>query len=136
VKLKLDENLGKRGYTLLQAAGHDVMTVPEQNLTSTSDVDLIQMCQVEQRCLVTLDLDFSNPLRFNPREYSGIAVLRLPNKPTPQDLEDAIKTLISWAEASWFLDYDSARLQAMTQAVIASIVGRASILEALSVAGL
>lgn len=98
MKLKLDENLGKRGYSLLQLAGHDVMTVPEQNLTSASDVDLIQVCQTEQRCLVTLDLDFSNPLRFNPREYSGIAVLRLPNKPTPQDLEDSIRTLIGGLE--------------------------------------
>jgi hypothetical protein len=27
--------------------------------------------------LVTLDLDFSNPLLFKPSEYSGIAALRL-----------------------------------------------------------
>jgi predicted nuclease of predicted toxin-antitoxin system len=98
VKLKLDENLGKRGYDLLQSAGHDVMTVQQQNLTSATDVDLIQVCQTEQRCLVTLDLDFSNPLRFNPREYSGIAVLRLPSKPSSQDLEDAVRTLVGGLE--------------------------------------
>jgi predicted nuclease of predicted toxin-antitoxin system len=93
VKLKLDENLGKRGYDLLQSAGHDVMTVQQQNLTSATDVDLIQVCQTEQRCLVTLDLDFSNPLRF-----SGIAVLRLPSKPSSQDLEDAVRTLVGGLE--------------------------------------
>lgn len=94
MKLKLDENLGERGRDLLQAAGHDVMTVRQQNLSSASDVELIGICQSEQRCFVTLDLDFSNPLRFNPKDYSGIAVLRLPNKPTPQDLQEAVQTLI------------------------------------------
>jgi hypothetical protein len=42
-----------------------------------------------------LDLDFSNPLQYNPSKYSGIAVLRLPRRPAPQDLLDAIETLIN-----------------------------------------
>jgi hypothetical protein len=53
------------------------------------------VCRVEQRCLVTLDLDFSNPPQYNPAEYSGIAVLRLPKQPASQDLLDAIGTLIT-----------------------------------------
>ncbi|WP_448596809.1 DUF5615 family PIN-like protein, partial [Thermoleptolyngbya sp.] len=48
----------------------------------------------EERCLVTLDLDFSNPLSFDPTQYSGIAVLQLPNQASHQDLLDAILTLI------------------------------------------
>jgi hypothetical protein len=55
---------------------------------------MIEVCRTEGRCLVTLDLDFSNPLRFKPNGYSGIAVLRLPPRPTPGDLTDAIRTLI------------------------------------------
>jgi predicted nuclease of predicted toxin-antitoxin system len=94
MKLKLDENIGQRGKALLVEAGHDVATVLEQNLTGASDPDVITVCQSEQRCLVTLDLDFSNPLRFQPSQYSGIAVLRLPNPPIYQDLLDAISTLV------------------------------------------
>ncbi|MGH9962769.1 MAG: DUF5615 family PIN-like protein [Pyrinomonadaceae bacterium] len=45
---------------------------------ATPDKDVIQVCLAESRCLVTLDLDFSNPLRFRPAEYSGIAVIRVP----------------------------------------------------------
>ncbi|NET36762.1 MAG: hypothetical protein F6K19_32830 [Cyanothece sp. SIO1E1] len=94
MRLKLDENLGKRTIELFQTSGHDVTTVLEQDLSSASDQTLIGICRSEDRALVTLDLDFSNPILFTPSDYPGIAVLRLPNRPTPQDLHDAARTLI------------------------------------------
>ena len=99
MKLKLDENLGSRGKTLLETAGHDVKTVAEQNLTKAEDTDLIEACRSERRCLVTLDLDFGNPLRFNPSYYCGIAVLGLPAKPSHEDLLDAVQTLAAALES-------------------------------------
>lgn len=98
MKLKLDENIGDRGIDLLVAAGHDVATVAEQELFSASDPVLIQRCRAEQRGIVTLDLDFSNPLIFNPSDYPGISVLRLPRKATHRNLLDAIRTLIGALE--------------------------------------
>ena len=94
MKLKLDENLGRRCVDLITAAGHDVATVAQQGLCSATDVDLIDHCRSEKRALVTLDLDFSNPLRFLPSWYAGIAVLRLPKKPSHADLVVAVRTLI------------------------------------------
>lgn len=95
MKLKLDENLGQRGAELFRAGGHDVATVWEQNLTSASDRQVIAASHSEGRCLVTLDLNFSNPLRFPPWEYSGIAVLRLPSKTTDEDLFAVCQTLVN-----------------------------------------
>lgn len=95
MKLKLDENLGSvRVVGLLRLAGHDVATVHEQSLTSTADVQLIDICRCEGRCLVTLDRGFGNRIRFNPFDYPGIVVIRLPSQPTPQDLREAVETLI------------------------------------------
>ncbi|MGQ9556196.1 MAG: DUF5615 family PIN-like protein, partial [Anaerolineae bacterium] len=84
MRLKLDENLGKKAAEPLQQAGHDVATVSSQRLSGVEDRTLIETCRREARCLVTLDLEFGNPLLFKPSDYPGIVVLRLPPKPSPQ----------------------------------------------------
>jgi len=94
MRIKLDENLGRRGAALFKAAGHDVETVADEGLSGSSDRELIEACRGEDRCLVTLDLDFSNPLVFKPWEYSGIAVLRLPPRSMVDALWEACEVLI------------------------------------------
>lgn len=98
MRLKLDENLGVRGQQILSRAGHDVATVASQSIEQAEDRELIELCRREQRALVSLDLDFANPLIFKPGEYSGIAVLRLPRKPSYDDLLRAIRTLAAGLE--------------------------------------
>jgi predicted nuclease of predicted toxin-antitoxin system len=95
MKLKLDENLGRRVAELVRQSGHDVSTVPEQKLWSADDRTLIQTCRREARCLVTLDREFGNPLLFRPSQFAGIAVLRLPSKPAAEDLVAVIETLLA-----------------------------------------
>jgi len=95
MKLKLDENLGRQVAELFRIHGHDVRTVPEEQLCAATDENLIQACRAEERCLVSLDLDFGNPLLFKPDQFAGIAVLRPPRKPSPDDLLETVGTLIN-----------------------------------------
>ena len=88
MRVKLDENLGTRGEELFSRCGHDVATVAGEHLQSAEDAVLIDYCKEEKRCLVTLDLDFANPLRFRPKLYAGIVVLRMPHRGTPADLQE------------------------------------------------
>jgi predicted nuclease of predicted toxin-antitoxin system len=94
MKLKLDENVDIRVVSFLRLAGHDVATVRGQGLSSASDVELINVCRSEGRCLVTADRGFGNRFRFNPLDYAGIVVIRLPSRPTFENWREAIETLI------------------------------------------
>ncbi len=84
MKFKLDENLGRLGKSLLEADGHDVMTVAEQHLSGASDTQLYETCRHEERVLITLDRDFELTLRFPPEQTAGIVVLDCRGRLSPR----------------------------------------------------
>lgn len=88
-KLKLDENIDARLAFLMRDAGHDTLTVREQKLSGSDDVDLYQVCISEGRALITLDLDFSNVLKYPPEGTPGLIILR-----GPDDLFPTMKILL------------------------------------------
>jgi predicted nuclease of predicted toxin-antitoxin system len=94
MKFKLDENFGKRTQQLFQMAGHDVQTVRDERLQGSPDQSIFDHCCHEQRCLVTLDLDFADVTRFPPTQTAGIAVLRVPRNPTLPLLESLIRQFL------------------------------------------
>ncbi len=95
MRFKLDENLGVRGAEYLRNGGHDVATVFEQQLSGSDDLTVAKVCALENRCLITLDRDFSNPLLFPPKQHAGIVVLRLSPNPDSREILDALKVLLT-----------------------------------------
>ena len=77
MRFKIDENLPVEVAALLVEAGHDALTVNEQNLQGAADSEIIQVCKNEHRVLVTLDMDFSDIRTYPPNSFSGIVVLRI-----------------------------------------------------------
>jgi predicted nuclease of predicted toxin-antitoxin system len=87
MKFKLDENLGNRTRSLFEEAGFDVETVLSEQLVGCTDDVLFEVCKEEGRCLITLDLDFSDVVRYPPLRNPGIIVLRIAGSITLKNLE-------------------------------------------------
>ena len=64
-------------------SGHDVEPLVREGLAGANDDAVYNACRREERTLVTLDLDFSNPLRFPPGVTEGIVVVRPPRNVLP-----------------------------------------------------
>ena len=94
MKFKLDENFGSRTQEIFLAAGHDIQTVRSQKLQGCLDQNLYEVCCKEQRCLVTLDLDFADVTRFPPNATSGIVVIRTPRNPSIVLLEQLVRQFL------------------------------------------
>ena len=98
MNLKLDENFGTRTQRLFEEAGHDVLTMRQEGLQGIADQQLYEVCCQEQRCLVTLDLDFSDVTRFPPERTAGIFVIRVPRNPSLAILEGLVRQLLKASE--------------------------------------
>jgi predicted nuclease of predicted toxin-antitoxin system len=76
MRLKLDENLDVSLAVWLESLGHNAKTVRDEQMSGASDDQVFAAAAAEKRCLVTLDLDFSDPIHFPPA--TGTIVLRVP----------------------------------------------------------
>lgn len=75
MRVKLDENLPVRIKAILQVRGHDVDTVPEEQLSGCPDASVWAAACAEGRMLITQDLDFSDARLFVPGRHAGVVLL-------------------------------------------------------------
>ncbi len=76
-KFKLDENMPNEATAVLREAGHDAVSIMDQQLGGQADESVATVCRQEGRVVVTLDLDFADIRAYPPADYPGIIVLRL-----------------------------------------------------------
>ena len=116
MRFKLDENFGTRTQQLFRIQGYDVQTVRNQELQGCSDQRLYEVCCAEQFCLVTLDLDFADVIRFPPSQAAGIVVIRVPRNPSLALLERLVRqflqalTQMSVEKKLWIVEIGRVRI--------------------------
>ena len=116
MRFKIDENLPVEVAELLRAAGHDALTVLDQQLGGREDRTIGKIIRAEKRALVTLDLDFADIRTFPPAEYAGLIVLRLAlqDKPSVLALIQRIIPLLGrepLVGMLWVIDHTALRIR-------------------------
>jgi predicted nuclease of predicted toxin-antitoxin system len=115
-KFKVDENLPIEVAELLAGAGHDALTVHDQQMVGEPDTRLSQVCQREDRAIITLDLDFADIRTYPPADYAGIVALRPARLDKPHVLS-IIQRLLPILEDEplsatlWIVDESSVRVR-------------------------
>ncbi len=89
MKFKIDENLPADCADALRSFGHDAVTVLDEGIVGTSDPELLHLCRLEERVLMTLDLDFADIRDYPPEDSPGIIIFRI----YPQDKHHILKCL-------------------------------------------
>ena len=77
MKIKLDENMPHALAELLRTAGHDVETVPDENLSGEEDGVVLRSATDEGRILMSFDLDFADIRSYPMGTHAGIVVFRI-----------------------------------------------------------
>ena len=101
MRFKLDKNLPVEASSLLREAGHDALTVLDQNMGGNADEYIIQICSREQRALITLYLDFADINTYPPANYHGILVLRIKRQSTEVRASIAVRSQHRLHGHSW-----------------------------------
>ena len=116
MRLKVDENLPRAACDLLNRAGHDAISIGEQGLGGADDARIYQLCQDEQRALITLDVDFANVQAYDPKSSFGVSVLRLARQDRARALDALARALPvlerePLAKRLWIVEEDRIRIR-------------------------
>lgn len=115
-RFKLDENIPWRVEPALRDLGMDVETANSEGFAGAPDPDLLAACLLEDRILVTLDLDFADIRMYPPGSHRGVWVLR----PAVQSFASVLDLVLSGVRLSsverttgqlWVIDEKRVRIR-------------------------
>lgn len=79
MKFIVDENVSFAVVEYLRANGHEAIAISEVSKSGLADVSVFELAKKEQAVLITRDRHFTNPIRFQANETTGIIYLRRGN---------------------------------------------------------
>ncbi len=117
MRFLIDENLPASVGSVFEDLGFEAQHVRNlKELRGRPDEVIFEYAVSQKSIIVTRDLNFANPIRFELHKLSGIIVLRFPNEISIQSMTEEIKRLIAmFKKADWhhiiILQPGSARLR-------------------------
>jgi predicted nuclease of predicted toxin-antitoxin system len=90
----VDANLPRSVVALLQSLGHDVEFARDIGLGAAPDRDIAARAKLTGAVLLTRDLDFADTRQYQPEDYPGLVVLRLPDDATAQSIAGVVERFV------------------------------------------
>lgn len=87
-----DENLELPIIKALRGSGHDVATVPAENV-GAQDREVLEQAREEKRILLTNDKDFAELTFLQQRVASGVILIRLPRLRSQEKLVRVLEVI-------------------------------------------
>ncbi len=92
MKFKIDENLSESTKRLILERSFDCHSVHDEGISGGPDTTLLDLCRQENRHLLTLDLDFTDIVRYPPKEHESSSYVS-PLKVLRQSINDCPRCL-------------------------------------------
>ena len=94
----IDEDLPRSLAEVLRLLNFEVEDVRDIGLRGKSDEAIFNYAQTIEAVIITGDLGFCDPNRFNLKAHAGIIILRIPNEVSVQTTKDIVYKLLSQIE--------------------------------------
>jgi predicted nuclease of predicted toxin-antitoxin system len=94
VKFLLDANLPRAAQAALRECGHEALHVRDLGLGDASDDVIAAAARNAEAVLASRDLDFADMRRFDPIQYPGILVLRIPDDAVAQEIANLLADFV------------------------------------------
>lgn len=116
MKFKIDENLPEELVALLRESGWDCTSVVEEELGGEDDSRIAEICDAEQRILITFDRGFSDITTHPPAEHPGYVVFRLRSQDKPYVLKVSARLVAALRNRElqselWIVEEDRIRIR-------------------------
>ena len=98
MRLKLDENLPSELARLFIEAGHDAVTVLDQDIGGVTDAIVASACLSEGRAIVTMETHFADIRGYPPHLYPGTVESRLDSQTRDHVLATGARLLPTLSE--------------------------------------
>lgn len=94
MKFLLDANLPRAAQAALRGCRHEALHVRDLGLGDASDEVIATAAHSAGSVLASRDPDFADMRRFDPIQYPGISVLRIPDDTTAQEIAELLADFV------------------------------------------
>lgn len=93
MKFLADMGISLRTVTWLRSLGYDVLHLRDRGLQKLPDDKILDLALVEQRIILTIDLDFAQLLAVSKKALPSVIIFRLGNENYPEINQRLIEVL-------------------------------------------